>query len=425
MLNKVCTFIRARQLLSPGDQVVCALSGGADSVALLWSLYLLRDKLGITLSAAHFNHRLRAEESDRDQAFCRQLCQSYDIPLHIGSAEVKPGEKGLEAAARDARYAFFAALPGKIATAHTADDNAETVLMHLIRGTGLKGLGGISPVRGNIIRPMLTVTRQEVVAFLQEYCLSHIEDSSNSTDAFLRNRIRHHIIPLMQQENPSLSENLSQMALRLRQDEQILQSLTKGKLPGVSELREMPSGLRKRHLANFLENAGVKEPEAEHIQLAESLVFSEKPSAKASFPGGVSLCRNYDRLEKLVISDDFQIRRLPCPGSVRLPEQGICICCEPAAEQILQWDRFTVCAQGNIIIRSRRPGDSLRLQGGTKSLKALMIDKKIPAAQRDRIPVIADDAGILGVWGIGANLNRVFGQGTAVEIRFEEIGKEK
>ena len=332
MLNKVCNFIRQQEMINPGDQVVCAVSGGADSVALLWALYLLRDKLKISLSAAHFNHGLREEESDRDQAFVESLCRDYDIPLHLGGAKVQAGQKGLEAAARDARYGFFATLPGKIATAHTADDNAETVLMHLVRGTGLKGLGGISPMRGNIIRPMLTVTRQEVLAFLQEYHLQNVEDSSNQTDAFLRNRIRHGVMPLLQQENPSLSRNLSRMALRLRQEEQLLESLTAGPLPEVSELREMEPALRSRYLTKFLEECGVREPEAEHIGLAEELVFSEKPSAKASFPNGITVCRSYNRLMKEQQSEvpvsgnggtaGAGLTDLLCTGRAGMPEMG-------------------------------------------------------------------------------------------------------
>ena len=191
MQNKLLAFLREHAMVQPGDRVICAVSGGADSVALLFSLYLLKEKLDFRLSAAHFNHNLRGEESNRDEQFVRDFCSHYEIPLLVGSAKVTSGKKGLEAAARDARYSYLRSLPGKIATAHTADDNAETVLMHLIRGTGLKGLGGITPVRGNVIRPMLKVTRQDVESFLEEWCLSHIEDSSNETDAFLRNRIRH------------------------------------------------------------------------------------------------------------------------------------------------------------------------------------------------------------------------------------------
>ena len=154
MLNKLLRFIRRYDMLSPGDTVICAVSGGADSVALLFAMYLLRQKLQIRLQAAHFDHQLRGEESAQDARFVRELCQRFDIPLTVGSGPVTAGEKGLEAAARDARYAFLMGLPGKIATAHTADDNAETVLMRLVRGTGLKGLGAIAPVRDRLIRPM-------------------------------------------------------------------------------------------------------------------------------------------------------------------------------------------------------------------------------------------------------------------------------
>ena len=168
MQNKMLAFLREQGMMEPGDTVICAVSGGADSVAMLFAFYLLKDRMDFRLEAAHFNHHLRGEESDRDENFVRELCDRYDIPLHLGSGNVVPGKKGLEAAARDARYGFLRTLKGKIATAHTADDNAETVLMHLIRGTGLKGLGGITPISGNVIRPMLKITRQEVEAFLEE-----------------------------------------------------------------------------------------------------------------------------------------------------------------------------------------------------------------------------------------------------------------
>ena len=153
MQNKLLNFIREEHLIAPEDTIICAVSGGADSVALLFALYLLKDKLNIRLEAAHFNHHLRGEESRRDEDFVRDFCARYEIPLHVGGEQVQPGKKGLEAAARDARYAYLQSLDGKIATAHTADDNAETVLLHLIRGTGLKGLGGIAPRRGKLIRP--------------------------------------------------------------------------------------------------------------------------------------------------------------------------------------------------------------------------------------------------------------------------------
>lgn len=419
MLNKLTAFIRQYSLVSPGDTVVCAVSGGADSVALLFSLYLLKDKLGISLEAAHFNHHLRGEESNRDEAFVRTLCDRYDIPLHVGSSQVRAGEKGLEAAARDARYAFLRGLPGKIATAHTADDNAETVLMHLIRGTGLKGLGGITPAYGNVIRPMLNVTRSDVEEFLQEWCLDHIEDSSNESDAFLRNRIRHHVMPLLNQENPKLAENLSKMALRLREDEILLSSQANFvTLPGVESLKTMPPALRSRALEQFLKENGVKEPEDAHIALAEALVFSDKPSARASFPGGVTITRKYDTLAVLADSGAWEETILPCPGQVRYGDY--LVTCTPAEEIVNTPDTFTVVPRGTITLRPRRSGDAIRLSGGSKSLKKRFIDRKIPAAEREKIPVLCDEAGVLGVYSIGVNLDRAAAQLPAATIRFEK-----
>ena len=419
MLNKLLEFIRRYGLISPGDRLICAVSGGADSVALLFAMYLLRERLDITLEAAHFNHRLRGEESDADEAFVKELCGRYDIPLHLGSGRILPGKKGLEAAAREARYAFLRSLPGKIATAHTADDNAETVLLHLVRGTGLKGLGGISPMNGNVIRPMLTVTRREVEAFLSEYALPHREDSTNATDLFLRNRIRRNVMPLLLQENPSLAENLSDMALGLREDEDYLSQMAGETLPGVAALREMHPALRARALERFLKENGVSEPEKRHIALLEQLVFSDKPSARVDLPGGITVARRYDTLEVLGEAQPLSERVLE--GSLELPELGLRVVCAEADTIVNTPDTFTVVPAGKIVVRSRLPGDRIRLSGGTKSLKKLFIDRKIPASERLRIPIIADEAGVLGVWSIGADQNRIPKALPAVTIRFEKM----
>lgn len=423
MQNRLLKFAREQNLMAPGDTVICAVSGGADSVAMLFALYLLREKLGITLEAAHFNHNLRGEESLRDETFVRELCARYEIPLHVASGEIHPGKKGVEAAARDARYAFLESLPGKIATAHTADDNAETILMHLVRGTGLKGLGGIAPQRGKLIRPMLGITRREVEDFLAEWHLPHVEDSTNETDAFLRNRLRHHVMPLLAAENPRIAENLSQMALRLREDEACLSQLSRYEtLPEVETLRTLPSAVRSRMLERFLKENGVREPEDVHIAQAEALVFSDSPSASAAFPGGVTLSRQYGHLTANPTGEAFTPVTLTCPGSAEAA--GIRISCEPARELAQSENLLTVCPSGKISIRPRQTGDKIRLSGGSKSLKKLFIDRKIPAADRGRIPVVCDETGILGVYSIGVNLERAAQILPAVTIRFERIQGE-
>ena len=403
MLNKLRAFLKEQALLSPGDKVIAAVSGGADSVAMLFALYLLRDELGITLEAAHFNHHLRGAESDRDEAFVTDFCGRYCIPLHLGSGRIVSGKKGLEAAARDARYAFLRSLPGKVATAHPADDNAETVLMRLIRGTGLKGLGAIAPVSGNVIRPMLTVTRDDVEAFLEEYALPHVEDSSNAEDDFLRNRIRHGILPLMRAENPRIGENLSAMALLLRQDEACLQAMIpEEQMPDVSRLKAMEPALRRRTLERFLKAQGVREPEQIHILQAEQLLYHWSPSASMQFPGGVTIGRQYDRLVRLECAPELPETRLSVPGEICIG--GKRFVSEYATDLEERPDSVLVCPVGVLIVRSRRSGDTMRLPGGTRSLKKMYIDRKIPASQRTAVPVLADDRGVLAVFGIGTDI---------------------
>ena len=406
MLNKLEQFIRRNRLLDQGDRVICAVSGGADSMALLMGLYLIKEKLGITLEAAHFNHCLRGSESDEDETFVREFCKGLDLPFHCGRGLVLSGKKGLEAAAREARYEYLLSLGGKLATAHTADDNAETVLMHLLRGTGLKGLGGIAPVRGTIIRPMLGITREQLLLFLNEYHIEYRTDSSNLGDDFLRNRLRHHVVPVLSKENPRFVENVSATAMRLRLDEDALQNMASTPDPLlVTELRQKPAAIRYRILERYLKEHGVKEPEAEHLELADALLFSNRPSAKATLPGGILLYRQYDRFLCGRFKEAPQEQYLLFPGFVEFGEYQIE--CKPANELINRPDCFTVFIQGKLKVRSRLSGDEIRLSGGTKSLKKLYIDRKVPADERPLIPVLVDKNGVVGVYGIGADLNHI------------------
>ena len=414
MLNKLREFIRRYALIEPGDKVVCALSGGADSVAMTYGLWLLRQQLGITLEAAHFNHCLRGQESDRDEAFVRRFCHDLDIVLHVGSMQVQADEKGLENAARVARYAFLESLDGKIATAHTCDDNAETVLLHLVRGTGLRGLGGIAPQRGRIIRPMLGVSRRDVEDFCGEYSLDYIYDSSNSSDAFLRNRLRHQVMPLLYRENPSLGENWSEMALALRRDQEALEECGRTD-NSVQSLRSMAPALRVRALEKLLKDFGVKEPQRRHLELAQSLVFSTDPSAWAVFPGNIRVGRCYDRLERLEEAASWEPVQIPGPGKYSIEEIGLTVFAEQAGQEEKAADCFTVRGGFPLMLRPRQTGDRLRLSGGSKSVKKLLIDRKIPAKDRHRLPVV-EKTDILGVLGLG-RAEGVAEEGPVIRLR--------
>ena len=221
-LRKADSFIRRHQLLTDGELCLVALSGGADSVALLLTL----QRLGFRLHAAHCNFHLRGEESDRDEQFCRLLCQRMGIPLSVAHFATRDYAQAhhvsIEMAARALRYDYFERLredlgAAAIAVAHHRDDSVETMLLNLIRGTGLHGLTGISPRQGKVVRPLLCVSRSEIEAALHEWGEPFVTDSSNGVDDVVRNKIRLRLLPLMREINPSVAESLDVTASRLRQ----------------------------------------------------------------------------------------------------------------------------------------------------------------------------------------------------------------
>ena len=195
--------------IMPGVRVLCAVSGGVDSMYLLHRMTALGAQRGFAVGCAHFNHGLRGAESDRDEAFVRAQCEKLGVPFYAGRGDVASVRgMGTEAAARELRYAFLAQCAQAhsydwIATAHTADDNAETLLLNLARGCGLRGLTGIPPQRGKLLRPMLDTTRAQAEAYLTAHAIPHVEDSTNAADAYARNRVRHHAVPALESVNPA------------------------------------------------------------------------------------------------------------------------------------------------------------------------------------------------------------------------------
>lgn len=424
MEDKVYRYIEKNKLLEPGDDVTAALSGGADSVALLWLLRSNAPRLGITLRAAHFHHGIRGEEADRDAEFCRELCARWEIPFTLGRGDApalaaETGES-LEEAARVLRYAFLKeTASGKIATAHNADDNAETILLRLLRGTGLRGLGGIPPKRENIIRPLLSCTRQEIEALLAEQGLPHMEDSSNASDECVRNRLRHQVLPLLREENPNLAVTLTRSAALFREEDACLSRLAArasdtcraGEGWSCQKLLDLEPVLRRRVLLAALREQGLEDPAAVYVEALEALLRAG-PSARVDLPDGKTARREYDLLcfshgEPLPVLPELEPQ---VPGRTCLPDGlGELVCFVTKNSYFSKKNLTTFALKCDMItarelrVRGRLPGDRLTLSGGTKSLKALMIDKKIPARLRDSIPVLTLDGKPIAVFGVGAD----------------------
>ncbi|MCL2077604.1 MAG: tRNA lysidine(34) synthetase TilS [Oscillospiraceae bacterium] len=228
--RNVQSTITKYNMIRRGDKVIIGLSGGADSVCLLYVMLELKEELGITLEACHINHLLRGEQSDDDEKFVIELCKKLQIPLKVHRADVKSLQKkhqSLEECARETRYSFFFDIGTNvlIATAHNADDNTETVLLNLIRGTALKGLCGIPPIRENIIRPLIETQRAEISAYIKEKNIDFVVDESNFSDKFTRNYLRNNVMPLLQKINPSLKAGITRMGETLRRDDEYLHDI--------------------------------------------------------------------------------------------------------------------------------------------------------------------------------------------------------
>lgn len=407
-------------LFACGERVVCAVSGGADSMALLWALFTSRKDLFI--EAAHFNHRLRGAESDRDEAFVRNFCAQYGITLHTGSGDVQAyaAEHGktLEEAARILRYQFLLSLDcDKLATAHTANDNAETVVMHLLRGSGLKGLCGIAPIRERLVRPLLRCTRQEIEQFLLAEGISWVEDSTNADTAFTRNRVRHEILPLLAKENPNFLHSISAHCDIFREENEILDNLAEKLLLEAHEngtyccerLLSAPDALQKRALRLLLRKDLPQDVSLRHIEAVQALLKNPNASASVSLPHKLTAQMFYGRLRIEKNSCFFHKTPLSIPGETLLPDVGWKISCtitknlQNFANSPFHFAlKYDMIAEHGIFVRARQVGDELTLSC-RKSLKKWFIERRIPVFDREKLPIFVSGDRLAAVAGLGVD----------------------
>ena len=424
MLESVKAAVKRYNMFDTEKSVTVALSGGADSVALLLALLELKDDLGIELSAAHLNHSLRGAESDGDEAFVKELCEKLNVPLVCETADVKreaeiSGES-VELAARRIRYAFLERVSdGLIATAHTANDNLETVLYNMARGTGIHGLCGIPPVRGRIIRPLILSTRAEVEAYCAEKNCDFRTDSSNLTLVYARNKIRHNAVPTLIYVNSAAVENTARLCEFLRRDEQFLskeadkaflECYRDGGLD-VELLLALHPSLQYRVVAMLAE----KELSLilEHIHIEAVLSMRDKNIARQSIKGNcfAVLKNGVLKFEALYVPSDafrVEVSGFPfCYGNCSIElisvenYKKMTNVNNLSIENAIDYDK--IC--GRLYMRSRQSGDKIRLvgRGCTKTFKNLLNERGLLQSERDNLKVLSDDNGVLWLSGFGVD----------------------
>lgn len=423
MLDKIYDFIEKNHMLHKGDTVVCGLSGGADSVGLLLALCRMKEKLGITIEAVHVNHCLRGRESDRDEQFCRELCCKLDVTLFTESCNVKEFAKiqsvSVEEAARKLRYNIFDkySCGKKIATAHNANDNLETVILNLTRGSAVKGIAGIPPIRNNIIRPLLTVSRNEIEAFLLEFGQDFITDSSNLSDDYTRNKIRHRIIPMLEELNPSLIETSTKSADAMRTENSFIELETEkafslclqgNSLYGLSEFHSV---IRRRCIARLLSDNSLPYSH-DRLEAADILALN---GGKMNIAGDLYLVSDKNKLSLEKISNEsmyIPISKELIIGENRIFSDKSLICeinlCDDLKKiknvhkkltfYILDYDKII----GKAVVRNRRYGDRIQLCGRnfTSSVKKL-INETVPSDLRRQLHFIEDEQGTVFAENIG------------------------
>lgn len=402
-----------------------ALSGGPDSTALLASLADLRDAGEVAgVSAAYVDHGLRPGSAEDGDSAAR-TCQTLGVPFRRVRVVVAPGN--VQAQARRVRYQALreqarSAGASRIATGHTRTDQAETVLLRLLRGAGSRGLSGIPPRRGMLVRPLIDRSRSQVLAFLADRGLAWCEDPTNSSARYARNRVRHELVPVLARLAPAAERALARAADLLRADERALAARARDCGPGPdlerSRLLSEPVAVRRRAIRRLWRRAagGRGELSAGHVEAVLALLRREDPW-QLSLPGRVRARCRYGRLEMAPVAaavrdTPLAPMRLDGPGRYPLGEGSGVLSVEAHRPELVPWP---------LEVRTRRPGDHFRPErgAGSKKLKAWLIDRKVPRERRDGLLVVAAGRLVLALPELGVRAQEAGPDGAGLEVRVE------
>lgn len=434
ILEKTLSTIKKYNLIEKGDKIVLGLSGGPDSVCLLHILNRLKEVLDIEIYAAHLNHQIRGMEAQKDALYISQLCESLGITFFVKSINVpkycKENKLSLEEGARKLRYEMFFEIKekinaNKIAIAHNMNDQVETILMRMMRGTGLQGLKGIDYIRDDvIIRPILEIERTEIEAYCEEYKLNPRIDATNLENIYTRNKIRLDLIPYMKNNfNSNVIESIARMGNNLKNDNDFIEEIAFKKFKEVAFINgynleiklekyiNLHRALKVRIIRNGIKYVlgDINFIDQKHIEDILELEAKNKIDKKIVLPRGLFVYRQKDKLvfttKEIVFKEVKFSYKVPKNGFVKINEANILIETETMTinrykalkrDKSLKWFDYNKI-EGGIVVRSREPGDKIKLSMGNKKLKELFIDLKIPKEERDKVPVLQDDNGILCV----------------------------
>ena len=424
MNNTVISTIEKYSLIEYGDSVVIALSGGADSVTLLDILNSIKEKYSLKIYAAHLNHNIRGEEAERDESFCKILCKNYNIQLFTKSVDIRQLSKerriSEELCGRDERYKFFAELSSqlnaKIATAHTASDNAETLLFNIARGTSVKGLAAIPPKRGNIIRPLIELSRSDIEAYCKERNLKYVTDTTNLTDDYTRNRLRHNVIPELKRINPQLEHSVLRLSENAREisdylDRQTYKAIKDCKTEfgySCNKLLSLDRAILKNAIAEICRTDADFSPESRHIDLLESIIRQG---------GAVNLNKAYRAVSKQGIfrivpasqnvqSNENTNSEFPLKNNSDFEFNGkIYKISEINSDKENKNSVSSDILKENAVFRTRREKDRFTYpqRNITKPLRKVLNEQKIPSELRDKLLVLAVGSTILWCEMVGAS----------------------